>query len=70
VWQWCNDWYGSYGAAGQTDPTGPSGGSSRVLRGGSWEYGIDVGDLRSASRGSDAPGDKGDAYVGFRCVRR
>ena len=36
VWEWCNDWYGSYGSGAQTDPTGPSSGSFRVLRGGSW----------------------------------
>ena len=34
--EWCNDWYGSYSSGAQTDPTGPSGGSYRVLRGGSW----------------------------------
>ena len=36
VWEWCSDWYGSYSSAAQTDPTGPSTGSSRVARGGSW----------------------------------
>lgn len=36
VWEWCNDWYGSYSSGAQTDPTGSSSGSSRVLRGGSW----------------------------------
>ena len=36
VWEWCNDWYGSYSSGAQTDPTGPSSGSFRVLRGGNW----------------------------------
>ena len=36
VYEWCNDWYGSYSSGAQTDPTGPSGGALRVLRGGSW----------------------------------
>ena len=36
VWEWCQDWYGSYSSSSQTNPTGPSSGSSRVLRGGSW----------------------------------
>ena len=36
VYEWCNDWYGSYSSGAQTDPTGPSSGSNRVLRGGSW----------------------------------
>ncbi len=36
VWEWCQDWYGSYGSNNQTNPTGPSSGSCRVARGGSW----------------------------------
>ena len=36
VWEWCQDWYGSYSSGSQTNPTGPSSGSFRVIRGGSW----------------------------------
>ena len=36
VWEWCWDWYGDYGSSAQTNPTGPSSGSYRVNRGGSW----------------------------------
>lgn len=36
VWEWCEDWYGSYSSSAQTDPYGPSSGSFRVVRGGSW----------------------------------
>ena len=36
VWEWCQDWYGSYSSSAQTNPTGPSSGSNRVCRGGSW----------------------------------
>ena len=36
VWEWCADRYGDYGAGAQTAPTGPTSGSLRVLRGGSW----------------------------------
>lgn len=36
VWECCQDWYGSYDAAAQTNPQGPAYGSCRVLRGGSW----------------------------------
>ena len=36
VLEWCQDWYGSYNSGSQTNPTGPSSGSGRVLRGGSW----------------------------------
>ena len=38
VWEWCGDWYGSYSSSAQTNPTGPSSGSYRVLRGGSWSH--------------------------------
>ena len=35
VWEWCQDWYGSYSSSAQTNPTGASSGSNRVYRGGS-----------------------------------
>ena len=39
VWEWCQEWYSSsyYSSGSQTNPTGPSSGSDRVLRGGSWD---------------------------------
>ena len=37
VWEWCQDWYGSYSRYAQRNPTGPSSGSSRVYRGGAWD---------------------------------
>jgi formylglycine-generating enzyme len=37
VWEWCSDWYGSYASHSATNPKGPSTGTSRVLRGGSWD---------------------------------
>jgi len=36
VEEWCLDWYDGYNSQSQTNPTGPSGGSERVVRGGSW----------------------------------
>ena len=36
VWEWCQDRYGSYSSSSQTNPAGPSLGSIRVPRGGSW----------------------------------
>lgn len=38
VWEWCQDWYDSsyYSSSPSTDPTGPTSGSYRVLRGGCW----------------------------------
>ena len=38
VYEWCQDRYGSYSSSAQTNPTEPSSGSSRVLRGGSWHH--------------------------------
>lgn len=36
VCEWCQDWYGDYSSGAQTNPTGPSTGSYRVDRCGSW----------------------------------
>ncbi len=37
VWEWCSDWWNdSYSSSSQSNPTGPSAGSDRVYRGGSW----------------------------------
>ena len=36
VWEWCQDWYGSYSSSSQTNPTGSDRGSARVSRGGGW----------------------------------
>ena len=38
VWEWCQDWYGNYSSSSQTNPTGATSGSDRVVRGGSWDY--------------------------------
>jgi len=66
VWQWCNDWYGSYGAGAATNPAGVSSGADRVVRGGSWYY--DETGLRSADRGYFNPVYH-NGSLGFRVVR-
>lgn len=64
VWEWCSDWYGAYPTTLQINPTGPTAGSYRVIRGGSWNYYAQH--CRSADR-SIAPGL--DYYtLGFRVV--
>ena len=53
VYEWCQDWWGSYSSGAQTDPTGPSTGSYRVKRGGSWnDYG---GNWRVSCRSNFTP---------------
>ena len=56
VWEWCQDWYGCYSSASQTNPIGASSGSGRVLRGGSWLYFARY--CRSSLRISDSPGSR------------
>lgn len=38
VHEWCQDWFGDYSSSSQVDPTGPTSGSTRVYRGGSWYF--------------------------------
>jgi formylglycine-generating enzyme required for sulfatase activity len=65
VWEWCRDWYGSYPAGSVTDPQGPTSGSDRVFRGGSW---LSIGgDCRSAYRGYSDP-SYWSISIGFRVV--
>ena len=67
VWEWCQDWYdsGYYSTSPRNNPTGPTSGGSRVLRGGSWPD-SDWSDLRVASRLYNYP-DYSCLNVGFRC---
>ena len=63
VWEWCADWHGRYGSTAQSNPKGPSSGSERVYRGGSWDEGADG--CRVALR-FDAPPGSPDNVQGFR----
>ncbi|WP_229115053.1 formylglycine-generating enzyme family protein [Bacteroides intestinalis] len=40
VWEWCQDWFGSYLSINQTNPIGPNIGTYREYRGGCW-YSLD-----------------------------
>ena len=68
VWEWCQDWYddGYYAKSPTDDPTGPSTGSCRVIRGGSWDDG--ARSCRSADRNRNSPGYRLD-NLGFRVSR-
>ena len=63
VWEWCSDWADYYPNGEVTDPQGPSNGSERILRGGSWYY--NAGSCRSAVRCQFPPTDQRD-ILGFR----
>jgi formylglycine-generating enzyme len=67
AWEWCWDWYGSYGAGAQADPTGAASGTTRIARGGSYFTGIDF--LRCADRDYLDPAASYD-NIGFRVARR
>ena len=56
VWEWCDDWFGTYGEAPQVDPKGPGAGGARVIRGGCCNYG--PWDCRSAYRLMTFPADR------------
>lgn len=64
VYEWCEDWLGDYSSGSQTNPTGPSSGSRRVLRGGNWIYSAVV--CRVSARSSSNDPDYGRNYYGFR----
>lgn len=66
VWEWCNDWYGDYSSAAQTNPAGSASGTYRVLRGGSWIYYSDF--VRSSDRDVSSPGGT-NFFIGFRVAR-
>ena len=65
VAEWVADRYGSYSEDVVTDPRGPEGGRSRVVRGGSFrERGASI---RTLSRWGVTPEHRSDA-LGFRCA--
>ncbi|MBN1200345.1 MAG: SUMF1/EgtB/PvdO family nonheme iron enzyme [Anaerolineae bacterium] len=71
VWEWVADWYNAdYYAAldeGVLDPAGPTSGTYRVLRGGSW-YDTLTFNFRATFRNWNVPQD-GVNHFGFRCAR-
>jgi formylglycine-generating enzyme required for sulfatase activity len=73
VREWVNDWYGPYSNATQTNPTGPSSGTQRVIRNGAFNW------WSQASRASERVGLEPDfdfsigfnyaIFPGFRVAR-
>jgi formylglycine-generating enzyme required for sulfatase activity len=68
VWEWVQDWYGSdyYKQSPSVDPPGPTIGTNRVLRGGSWS------DFSSRCRASNRGGFRPAGLLnnnGFRAAR-
>jgi len=63
VWEWTADWSGPYSSNAKIDPTGPSSGTARINRGGS--YHNSASDITSAKRHDNLPTGRGN-NIGFR----
>jgi len=63
LWEWVSDYNGSYNSFSAMNPQGPSSGSARVLRGGSWH--IVAWNCRVSNRYSHIPSSN-RSHVGFR----
>jgi formylglycine-generating enzyme required for sulfatase activity len=70
VWEWCEDYWDDIYNGGltsaQTNPHGPTWGTHRVMRGGSWN--TDYSTCRVANRDKGLEGAHFDFAVGFRLV--
>ena len=67
VSEWCQDWYEPYSSGSVTNPTGPTTGSSRLLRGGHWFN--NPFRCRASQRNYVHPPDYIYGNIGFRVVR-
>jgi formylglycine-generating enzyme required for sulfatase activity len=68
VWEWCQDYYDAtyYTSAAQTDPAGPTSGTSISVRGGCYNQANNSA-FRSAYRTGCDPADR-ESIIGFRVV--
>ena len=64
VWEYCQDWYAPYSTEPQTNPTGPSTGTERIIRGGSFIEGSN--ECKCAKRHYTDNYDEGGNTIGFR----
>jgi formylglycine-generating enzyme required for sulfatase activity len=69
VWEWVTDRYGAYGAEPQINPQGPTSGTVRVLRGGSFVDRATESFLRSSGRFDQGTQSDEWSNVGFRAAR-
>jgi formylglycine-generating enzyme required for sulfatase activity/alpha-tubulin suppressor-like RCC1 family protein len=67
VWEWVNDWSGTYASGAQTDPVGPVSGSYREIRGGGWSS--DSIYCRASYRSGLSPDVYYLNFIGFRVAR-
>jgi len=67
LWEWCWDWHSKdyYASSPANDPTGPSSGSEKVRRSGSWREAANY--IRTTFRSAGSPSYPG--ANGFRLVR-
>ena len=67
VWEWCHDWYDPnyYQDSPRENPKGPSSGTDRVLRGGSWGSSAESTYVSNRDHGSPS---FGVSIYGFRLV--
>lgn len=65
VWEWCQDWKGPFSLETQYDPQGPSSGTGRVFRGGSWNS--SAWNCRVSYRNRNAETYR-SSYLGIRLV--
>lgn len=63
VWEWCEDWKDKYPSSEVTNPTGPTTGTKKVVRGGSFKSPKE--NVRITYRSSNTP-DYSRKYIGFR----
>jgi formylglycine-generating enzyme required for sulfatase activity len=65
VWEWCIDYFETYKGVPRVNPRGPTSGSKRVHRGGSWKSRFNS--LRTTARGANVPNFSCND-IGFRVV--
>ena len=68
VAEWVQDWWQPdyYSASASQDPSGPTSGDYKVIRGGSWaQPAVEIGTTVRAFHNPN----KGSGYIGFRCAK-